>query len=295
MPAPLRASTTRQSAIPQQPRGAVVSATPREKIHWSTPRTPLLWIDMHIAQRLADHVVGNRGLVGIPVHTAATRALPHRFRMEELASCLIEAIRSFQPEGPYYLGGWCNCGVLAYEVAQQFRRQGSEVALVIVIDSVNPVLYQRTEPSIIWASKVRFHLSQIIRLRMTEFGEYAGERVASIGWRRRQSSGGGVQFDARLDAAVQQYEPKPYPGRVVALYPSQLPSYRHPHANWADLVTGGFESYAVTGNHKTMMEESGVAELAARIENCIAGLPSAGDTHVRGDGRPDAGAVCPAT
>jgi thioesterase domain-containing protein len=131
-------------------------------------------------------------------------------------------------------------------------------------------------------------LEQLRRLRINELAEYTGDRIATVEtWRRRRARARALQFDARLDVAMSFYEPKPYSGRVVALYPAQLPGYRDPHANWAGLVTGNFEAYAITGNHKTMLEEAGAADLAARIEACIAEIHPFRKANAVGAGNTD--------
>jgi amino acid adenylation domain-containing protein len=55
--------------------------------------------------------------------------------VEKIASRYIAAIRTVQPQGPYLLGGWSVGGVIAFEMAQQLRRQGDEVGLLAIIDS----------------------------------------------------------------------------------------------------------------------------------------------------------------
>jgi thioesterase domain-containing protein len=57
--------------------------------------------------------------------------------MIDIASHYIERMRSIQPEGPYFLGGFCEGGNLAFEMAVQLQAQGQEVALLILIDSIN--------------------------------------------------------------------------------------------------------------------------------------------------------------
>ena len=64
--------------------------------------------------------------------------LPHPCRVEDLAAAHVETIRGAQPEGPYFLGGWCLDGVIAYEVAQQLRAQGQQVGLLVMFDVPNP-------------------------------------------------------------------------------------------------------------------------------------------------------------
>ncbi|HEU4510844.1 MAG TPA: amino acid adenylation domain-containing protein [Pyrinomonadaceae bacterium] len=56
-------------------------------------------------------------------------------RMEDMAALYIEAIRKRQPEGPYLIGGYSSGGIIAFEMAQQLRRQGHEVGLLAMLDS----------------------------------------------------------------------------------------------------------------------------------------------------------------
>ena len=53
---------------------------------------------------------------------------------EAMAADYLQALRSVQPEGPYFLGGFCGGGLLAFEVAQQLRAQGQEVRLLVLIE-----------------------------------------------------------------------------------------------------------------------------------------------------------------
>ena len=58
--------------------------------------------------------------------------------VEETASRYLQEIRQVQPNGPYFLGGHCYGGVIAFEMAQQLQRQGQTVGLLVVIDTIIP-------------------------------------------------------------------------------------------------------------------------------------------------------------
>jgi len=64
---------------------------------------------------------------------------PPLTRIEEMATYYIKALRTVQPEGPYYLGGWSFGGLVAFEMAQQLQREGHEVALLAILDTLAPV------------------------------------------------------------------------------------------------------------------------------------------------------------
>jgi len=63
----------------------------------------------------------------------------------EAASLYIDAIKSVQPAGPYMLGGHSSGGNIAFEMAQQLRARGDEVALIVMLDSMAPVPGGRSE------------------------------------------------------------------------------------------------------------------------------------------------------
>ena len=54
--------------------------------------------------------------------------------LEAMAAVHLESLRAVQSKGPYLLGGFCNGGLLAYEMARQLHRQGEKVDLLISID-----------------------------------------------------------------------------------------------------------------------------------------------------------------
>src|SRR5262249_5189316 len=67
----------------------------------------------------------------------------HRFFVSEppyasvpdLAACFRRDILSTQPLGPYYLGGMCEGGIIALEIALQLQEEGREVALLAEFDT----------------------------------------------------------------------------------------------------------------------------------------------------------------
>ena len=57
---------------------------------------------------------------------------------ESIATEHIKSIRAIQPEGPYRLGGFCNGGLEAYEIARQLVAAGQVVELLVMIDPATP-------------------------------------------------------------------------------------------------------------------------------------------------------------
>lgn len=55
-------------------------------------------------------------------------------RIEEMAALYVKALREFQPDGPYFLGGYSMGGMVAFEMAQQLQAQSQNVAVLAIID-----------------------------------------------------------------------------------------------------------------------------------------------------------------
>jgi amino acid adenylation domain-containing protein len=93
----------------------------------------------------------------------------------ELAGDYVAIIRQHQPNGPYRIGGISFGGIVAYEVAQQLRASGAEVAFVGLMDAILP------------ENGVRYRIGQCARLLALPFrdmvrvaAKHAYRRVAAL-------------------------------------------------------------------------------------------------------------------
>ncbi len=73
--------------------------------------------------------------------------------VEEIATRFIAEIKTVQPQGPYILGGQCSGGTIAFEMAQQLKARGEEIALLALLDTPYPQLENY------FATRVRFYES----------------------------------------------------------------------------------------------------------------------------------------
>jgi amino acid adenylation domain len=65
---------------------------------------------------------------------------------ETVAANYVRQIRELQPEGPYYIGGYCLGGVIALEVAQQLRIEGERIAFLCMLENYNIKVMQWPMP-----------------------------------------------------------------------------------------------------------------------------------------------------
>ena len=114
----------RSLLVPIQPRG---SRPPLFLVHGAGG--DVLWGYAN----LAEHLPADQPLYGIK--SRGQTGEPEFERLEEMAACYVREVRVFQPHGPYFLGGYCFGGNIAYEMARQLKVAGEEVALLALLDT----------------------------------------------------------------------------------------------------------------------------------------------------------------
>ena len=85
---------------------------------------------VHLARRLGPE----QPCYGLHPFGLARSRKP-RVEIRSLASRYLEEVRKVQPQGPYFLCGMCAGGVVAFEMAQQLKAQGDEVAFLALLDT----------------------------------------------------------------------------------------------------------------------------------------------------------------
>jgi amino acid adenylation domain-containing protein len=216
------------------------------------------------------------------------------FKLEDIAAVLVAKMRMLQPEGPYCLGGWCDDGILAYEVAQQLQVAGQRIASLVLFDAWNPTIWRSQSGSEAvrarlhhLSDRLRYHLSNLRGIPIRELWEYLAaawnSQIQIFGkklWATRYKlllrmkgkvPSTSVDFNKIEFVAVRSYEPKPFRGHVV-LFWSGSEDRKGDHGTalgWRDLVPRGSEIHRVPGGHRGMFNEPDVEVLAKVLRTCL--------------------------
>jgi len=208
--------------------------------------------------------------------------------IEAMAGCYLREVRKVQPKGPYYLGGYCLGGTVAYEMAQILSREGEEVQLLAMLDTYNFSRALKVSLRSFLLQKAKFHLANLVHLRpdrMVKYlkektrlalgGELANLMTSMPGSSRengvsRATSGVEAEVQGINDHAAETYDPKPYPG-VVSLFKPRFnyKFYPDPKMGWGDLALGGLDIVEVAVNPHSMLLEPYVQVLAAQLKERI--------------------------
>ncbi|MDX2263491.1 MAG: condensation domain-containing protein [Hyphomicrobiales bacterium] len=275
------------------------------RIHPQGRLTPIVAINnVAVYYPLARRIGADRPFIDIQIlDPDLPRKLPLR-AFEDIAADVVRMIRAAQTEGPYILFGLCVHGALAFEAAQQLRRAGETVSLLVMNDTWAPG-YRETMP--FWDRvqrrwQVRYYniLRDIGKVSRGQkpFAEFlAGFRVVralrlmALAKRLRLISE--IPFETvdienrwytdYLLEAQNRYACAPYDGDVV-LFRSEEPLKGRLFDRafgWRPYLRGRVEVHDVPGMHGEMFREAGSAVIAAHLNRILAEIESADGDDVR--------------
>ncbi len=250
--------------------------------------------------QLARHLGAGQPIYGLQARPLDGQTESPRVTIEETAADYLDAVRSFQPAGPYLLAGYSFGGVVAFEMARQLVGAGEEVALLAILDQpVSPA----DEAAEVDTAAV---IAEILRHRARAEGralEIDAEALRGFPLdgqiaRALEILGGGEALGPGFDipllrdlalgwssrgTAVDRYRVSTYPGRITLLRASSVdaaalreltPQRRQiledPTLGWGTVAADGVEVHAVPGSHQTIIEAPNVEILAEILGACIA-------------------------
>lgn len=228
--------------------------------------------------------------------------------IEEQAALYVKEMREYQPEGPYYIGGYSHGGRVVYEMAQQLASVGQHVAFVGVIDTW-PV-QEWTRGGLYWLRWLQNlpHWFQqdfrrtgvagnIDRVRRA-WGAFSRKLKLSLGKGRGasvepdiedQMNVGGLPesirktYQANYEAFV-SYRPKPFPGKVTVFRAAAQPltSPHSPDHCWSQLAQGGVEVVGIPGNHSSILVDPDLQVFARKLKEQLEKAQQEAGSRTRG-------------
>jgi amino acid adenylation domain-containing protein len=210
---------------------------------------------------------------------------PHHIRIEEMARHYLCEIRTLQPEGPYYLCGYCFGGLVALEMAQQLTAGGEQIAFLSVIDGIVGMRSKLNSP------RNTGHIPRLLRharrhfrawrpLSAREKLSYLYSRVFTRSFRLLFEAAYKAHFPAAIPIpsgilpvsvahriALKRYRPLPY-SHAITLFnaaPMERLFPRNPSLEWAAIAPNRLEIEEIPGTHGTALYQPHVQVLAARL------------------------------
>ncbi|MBW4560439.1 MAG: amino acid adenylation domain-containing protein [Mojavia pulchra JT2-VF2] len=222
-------------------------------------------------------------------------------RIEDMAALYIQEIRSIQPHGPYFLGGYSFGGIVAYEMAQQLERQGEKVGLLVMLDTCRPGAGQRAP----FVKRIVEHFHNLIKLgpsylwQRTQIWSKWGKQLLQSGayhlkkkFKRYSNAKPKYLVDISqklsdtdqhleiMENHVQmlnKYTYEVFPGRMLVLRTEDqnrgdgiVGEKFDPQYGWGDMVSGGLDVHYIPGSHLTLLNEPHVQVVAEKLRDRLA-------------------------
>jgi thioesterase domain-containing protein len=208
-----------------------------------------------------------------------------------MAEHYIKVIRKKQPEGPYYLAGFCFGGNVAFEMARQLVEQGHKVAMLALIESWAP---KPARVKLDWRTTRDYavNLWHWLRALVLQNPGVILKRIAFRLRRLKKHFGRPVEERSQpaLDeiihveeypegylrhaeahwAALSQYQPKPYAGPATAFRVRShgLASYDST-LRWRYVCSGPLDVRTIPGTHDSLFDGSNVDILARELKDVL--------------------------
>jgi amino acid adenylation domain-containing protein len=269
------------SLIPIQPGGS---------------KPPLLFVhgaggNVLLYRELALHLGKDQPFYGLQAQGLDGKK-PRYLRFEDMAAHYVKEARSLQPEGPYFLGGYCLGGTIALEMAQQLVSQGQEVALLAMVETYNissttvdlPFYYGwwhrlqnlKFHWDNLWLIPTRDKLTFLLKKSRTELERMNLWSVATfskLALKLRlpiSEKYPHIDLTKANDAAHLNYLPKSYVGKITLFRPKEhFAGLNQYDFGWGEVAQQGVEVRTLPVYPRGSLVEPFVRELAKQLKECI--------------------------
>jgi thioesterase domain-containing protein len=213
--------------------------------------------------------------------------LPITPTVEVMAAAHIKSMRAIQPEGPYLMGGFCNGGLTAYEMARQLHAQGQRVDLLILIDSIparlRPIcdVIRRIgklfrlgeEKQLDWFLRLEHAFRYFLDSKSEDFEHIrkTDPRISSFFPPPETLRN---EYPAVFTWATAHYQPSFYLGKVTLFWDEAELFRRRWWLKWAKDKDQVVEEYIISGSHKTCKTEH-LHGMAEHLRTCLSEVQSA--------------------
>ncbi len=218
---------------------------------------------------------------------------PEIISVEETAARYLQEIRQVQPNGPYFLGGHCYGGVLAFEMAQQLQKQGQTVGLLVVIDAIlSKTVIQPTDDD---DAKLLLRIAEEIKTENNIDFSVPFEELRDLPLDEQlhlvNKKANFVFSDTEIKdflrhyklfkahvQAMRDYLPQVYPLQMTLLraneeiiHDFESPEFQtdDPFLGWGKFSHQPIQVIEVPGDHFSMFVEPHIQELARQLRICI--------------------------
>jgi thioesterase domain-containing protein/acyl carrier protein len=272
--------------LPGQPRDGQAYVVP---IQPEGEKPVLFCVAGGIEWRIVSGYLGpDQPIFSVELDPSAVEQMKGPNALEKLARYMVSALCAKQPQGPYYVCGYCREGIFAYEVARQLTLYGHEVGLLALIDARNPSPQLRVRMmNGVRRNAIRlaFQVDQLYRLiRAGGMPQYVRAQRARLrrfllrmsssvapGFQLRARQSGRLNSDEYLYVEANVFKPKPLACPTAIFRSAEWPimSGGDPYIGWREFLTGRIETHEIPGDHEVIFREPNVQVFAEKLKACL--------------------------
>jgi len=249
--------------------------------HGSKP--PFFWVHGEASDAFLPRYLGpDQPLYGLR-HQSEDGTLARYHTVVDIAAHYLSEIRTVQPQGPYFLGGYCFGALVAFEIAQQLKKLNQGVPLLVLLDPVNPrvrplsasapMTFRSSTNGKSWVDEISRHRLNLESLKANEKVHYVLERAKgkimnitspfdktlkkmayeaclALGYPIPPSLRSRYILDI-YDQTVADYVPEVHLGRLMVFKAAEDCD----PDRWERLALGGLEIHEIPGNHTDILKE----------------------------------------
>jgi 3-oxoacyl-(acyl-carrier-protein) synthase/thioesterase domain-containing protein/acyl carrier protein len=215
--------------------------------------------------------------------------------IEEIATYYIQAMRTVQAEGPYFLGGFSLGSYVVWEIAQQLHQLGEKVALLALFDgkirSTNTVRLP-------FRKRIFLHYQSFREMGFTYISQkfpawqdwlsgryqYWTKRIARRLYQCLQWQLPIYLRQSAIEESLEQAGAEAMRTYVIKAYPDKVTLFRADiqesdqgvgfdsidwDLGWGQLASGGLDIQTVSGDHMSMFRDPQVQILAQKLQECL--------------------------
>jgi len=213
--------------------------------------------------------------------------------IEAMAENYLNSLRTVVPEGSIYLAGYCMGGLVAYEMAHRLVREGRQIGMLLMMDTLNPSYMESSRAlesgKSVWLQKLQFQLGNLRRLDMAGKIEYLSRRSgAAVSrrsewlwrswtalWRRVTPIDSRVVSDPVRNEELSrsifaQYRPMPTSLDVFLIRPDNaFEGLEDPQMGWGQIVGGKLTVVSLPVNPGGMLVEPFIGMLGREMNRLL--------------------------
>ena len=218
---------------------------------------------------LARLLPSDRPIIGV-LAKGADGNEPPLDAIPDMAALYVRALRTYQPQGPYLIGGYSGGGMIALEMARVLAAEGDRAALVVLFDTLDrlhPTFVDRwrylgfnlvrhgPRALVPWARELlnrqlrRLHLARVTEEDVEQREIYA-------------DYDGFVNLSDHFAEVAERYQRTRYPCDVLLVKAAVEAYVRDRTYGWASHVDGVLSVEVTPGTHQTLFLPKNVDALA---------------------------------